>query len=461
MKTKIGRMCVRIWGLCLLLATVWIGGGVSLTLAAPIPPVVAPPYADYDSELREVKPRPDGLYHVDTPRLIAKLVAGKITTYAFLVWHAKSDWDDFRLEFMPAAQKAGLTVWLYLTPPTQPVSYGVYYPYGRDYLTWAKQAAKVAVAYPALNGLIIDDFYENTDFFTPTYVRKMMNAAHAIAPALRFLPVNYDLSIRPANATNNISVAFATAYNGLVDGVIFPYLHWADKNMLSDEATQIAENSAILHGTINEYVINFPSKRASAAGDFAAVSEVIAKPNGFDNSPYPFSFRVSNSYGGSSMGYHLTQVLVDSAVVWQGDTGGSTGPSYVTLNLAAQLKGKSSATITVRLFDLKDVGNFGVLVNWDLPPGTWTISEHGAFIGTSQLFLPPVGLSIPLIVMIYDGGFGGTWFPTPDYVRQANVTAQQAVLGGQAAGIIQYCLDKTDKSQQFPIVSKLYHQWQP
>ena len=87
-------------------------GGLHGTRAiAALPPrLSAPIYADYDSELREAAARADGIKHVDSPALIQKLLAGNIRTYAYLVWHENTDWDDFRLEFLPDAQVAGIDV---------------------------------------------------------------------------------------------------------------------------------------------------------------------------------------------------------------------------------------------------------------------------------------------------------------------------------------------------------------
>src|SRR4051812_45594089 len=70
-----------------------------------------PLYGDYGGEIREKKPRADGLLHVDTPKMIRRLKDLKVNTYFYLVWHESSDWDDLRNEFLPAAKKAGIRVW--------------------------------------------------------------------------------------------------------------------------------------------------------------------------------------------------------------------------------------------------------------------------------------------------------------------------------------------------------------
>ena len=66
-----------------------------------------PHFADYDSEPR----RADG--HVDGEALLARLKELHVTTYYWLVWHARTDWDDLKL-FLPKAAEANIEVWVYL-----------------------------------------------------------------------------------------------------------------------------------------------------------------------------------------------------------------------------------------------------------------------------------------------------------------------------------------------------------
>ena len=153
---------------------------------------------------------------------------------------------------------------------------------------------------------------------------------------------------------------------------------------------------------------------------------------------------------------------MDNVVVWEGDAGGATGIQDLTLNLQNQLKWKTTAAIKVCLYDAKGVSNYGLTASWNLPAGNWAISEAGTFAGTSAYYPATPGLNIPLVTMIYDGGYGsGTnrWTPTTNYVAQANIIAQAAALAGHTIGIIQYCLDKSTASQQFPIVRDLYGLW--
>ncbi len=69
-------------------------------------------FADYDSEPRLA----DG--HVDGDTLLSRLKELHVTTYYWLVWHARTDWDDLKL-FLPKAAQANLQVWVYLVPPSE------------------------------------------------------------------------------------------------------------------------------------------------------------------------------------------------------------------------------------------------------------------------------------------------------------------------------------------------------
>ncbi|MEI8191719.1 MAG: hypothetical protein WCI75_18550, partial [candidate division NC10 bacterium] len=148
----------------------------------------------------------------DIPRLLAVLKEASARDYMHLVWNEKlypDAWQDFRL-MAPEFEKAGINLWLYLTPPSE----GAPEPFGDDYVTWAVECAKVAQQYPVVKGICLDDFNENVANFTPSYCREMMSAAHKIAPHLSFLVVGY------FGYENSIAPHVEA---GVIDGVIFPY----------------------------------------------------------------------------------------------------------------------------------------------------------------------------------------------------------------------------------------------
>jgi len=152
----------------------------------------------------------------DIPKLMAALQSMGAKDYLHLVWSKEnypSSWEDFKL-LAPEFQKAGLRLWLYLTPPSEPPAPE---PFGFDYVRWAEECAAVAAEFPCVAGLCIDDFNGNVDKFTPAYCRDMMRAARAIAPNLALLVTNYFGYYEGTMAEHIRTKA--------VDGVIFPYFY--------------------------------------------------------------------------------------------------------------------------------------------------------------------------------------------------------------------------------------------
>lgn len=152
----------------------------------------------------------------DIPKLMAALKNMGARDYMHLVWSNEDypfAWEDFKL-LAPEFERAGLRLWLYLTPPSEPPAPE---PFGFDYVRWARECARLAKEYPCISGLCMDDFNGNVDKFTPAFCKEMMNAAHEIAPHLAFLVVNYFGYYEDTMAEH--------VRTGAIDGVIFPYFY--------------------------------------------------------------------------------------------------------------------------------------------------------------------------------------------------------------------------------------------
>ena len=151
----------------------------------------------------------------DVPKLIAALQTMRVTDYMHLVWRESNyphAWADFQA-MAPEFQKAGIRLWLYLTPPSETPPA----PFGNDYVRWAKECATLARQYPIIQGLTLDDFNGNVKTFTPDYCRQMMAAAHKLAPRLSLFVICYYGYADP----------FLTPHvrTGAIDGIIWPYFH--------------------------------------------------------------------------------------------------------------------------------------------------------------------------------------------------------------------------------------------
>ena len=151
----------------------------------------------------------------DLAKLIAALQEMKARDYMHLVWKEKSyphAWEDFRA-MAPEFQKAGIRLWLYLTPPSETPPE----PFGKDYVRWARECAALAKQYPIIQGLALDDFNGNVKTFTPDYCRQMMAEAHSIAPKLSLFVICYYGYADPFLAPH--------VRAGAIDGIIWPYFH--------------------------------------------------------------------------------------------------------------------------------------------------------------------------------------------------------------------------------------------
>jgi hypothetical protein len=156
---------------------------------------------------------PEG--RTDVAKLIATLQDMHVSDYMHLVWRDRSyphAWEDFQA-MAPEFQKAGIRLWLYLTPPSETPPT----PFGKDYVRWATECAKLAKQYPIIQGLTLDDFNGNVKTFTADYCREMMNAAHKRAPKLSLLVICYYGYADP------FLVPHVRA--GAIDGIIWPYFH--------------------------------------------------------------------------------------------------------------------------------------------------------------------------------------------------------------------------------------------
>src|SRR5689334_5870399 len=93
------------------------------------------------SDARPIR-RADG--HVDTLATISRLQEMHANTHMFLIG-GQRDWDDLRIEFAPAAQAAGIKVWVYLLSPSECSDHtcAEYPPYDNRYDNWASAIARL------------------------------------------------------------------------------------------------------------------------------------------------------------------------------------------------------------------------------------------------------------------------------------------------------------------------------
>ena len=177
-------------------------------------------------------------HRVDVDRLIEQLVELHANTYSFCIHGYATDWDDLKL-MLPRAREKGIRVWASLVPPSEspPHTRAFAEPFRLDYERWAVEFAKLSLQETNLVAWSIDDFTHNlARTYTPAYVKSMLEGAHKINPRLAFVPCCYFPTIKPAFASNYVS---------LIDGILFPYRHESaganlkDPSLVESELKQI------------------------------------------------------------------------------------------------------------------------------------------------------------------------------------------------------------------------------
>jgi len=163
---------------------------------------------------------------VDVEKLFSELVDVHANTYSFCIHSAATDWQDLML-ILPRARKEGIRIWASIVPPSEsPPRVKLYAePFRLDYQKWAVEFARLSRREPSLVAWSIDDFTHNLKFFTPAYVKGMIEGARKVNPQLAFVPCCYYPAITPQ---------FATNYGAYVDGILFPYRHESGGANLQD-----------------------------------------------------------------------------------------------------------------------------------------------------------------------------------------------------------------------------------
>lgn len=431
----------------------------ALYAASPSGPVgAAPQAADYDAELRLSAGR------VDVDAMTKRLTELGVTDYYWLIWHAVTDWDDLKL-FLPKAAQTGIRVWVYLVPPSEGPrnGYPASEPFKQDYERWAEEIARLSLAHPNLVGWLIDDFYANHDFFTPTLLHQMRVRAKSLNPRLLFYPLLYFPEVTPQ---------VLNAYRDVIDGAVVAY---------PQDRDEIAVARRVLNGQpmVNRAELSCPWHTPTQSGDFvsAAIPVRIATAN------HPrLRFQERDDFNGPTAGYHFKQVLLDSNVVWEADVAGGTNswqPVDLELTGLGPEAGNHSHVLEFRLLDKKGVSNFGV--RWSLrqlqvgglepaatleQPQAWTVNKRGpldAGFGAA-LLRPKSEFHIPFVVM---SAASPEEFKlrhgepaSPQRIAQWLRMCLEARHDGICDGVATYCLDKQAKSNVFPMARDLFREFQ-
>jgi hypothetical protein len=210
----------------------------------------------------------DAEQSVDVAALVQACKQAGLDTFD---WTLSRRWPDF-LQFLGAADEAGLHVWATLSSPATQKSLGEREPYGLDYVRWGEELARLSLRHPSLVAWVIDDYDGDFATFTPEHAAEITRAQRAINPELAFIPVIYTATIRRMPD-------WMTRYGRQTDGIMWPYrpLDQTDDLLgeLADARAFVGPNRGLY---INVYCTSTSWHKAPPAG--AYISEVmrLARP---------------------------------------------------------------------------------------------------------------------------------------------------------------------------------------
>ncbi|MFE0021271.1 hypothetical protein [Amycolatopsis sp. NPDC059021] len=317
-------------------------------------------------------------------------------------------------------------------------------PYKLDFVRWASEIAQLSVRYPNVVSWAIDDFMigENSKLFTPEYMHKIVDAQDAVNPKLGFYTTAYySDAISPAfyerfapfidgivypylgfNSNTQDPTAVKPNLDAIVAqaaprdmGVLFLLYtnRFLDAALPPDETYVAASIEAAMPYVrdgrilgINNYGLPLGDKPNITAGNRAAhgigrLSVALASFSGTKPGDYAgaeqrvrvdeaaprksLSFVDYDGYYGNlgGAGHHFKQLLVDGAVAWESDVADPGGFGWVrhTVDLTEALRGKTSATIVLRILDKNGVGDFPLDVGFDDVTGEGVEVVNGGFEG--------------------------------------------------------------------------------
>jgi hypothetical protein len=415
-----------------------------------------PILGDFSAEIR----KPDG--HIDIQANLAALNQISANTYFYLIWHSPSDWDDLPA-FASAAEKQGINIWVYIipwseTPTVKKISWGFSEPYRTDYIRWAQEIARVSLDHKNIVGYVIDDFYGNStqsDRFSVSYVRSMVNAGRQINPKIKFYSLVYFQ--QPWND-------FIDRFAGLVDGVVaaYPKSRAEIANALSYLNDQPRGISAI---------VNFPRATTSSVGDQGMI---WADLKVIDPENAAISFYCDDSDTTGKRGFHNAFVRVDGQIVAQTDTADRVGDHPTVLKLKDLVRGQQSVRVEIGVIERHGVARYPVsvtfddirLTGFDTPSETstdklWTRKTTGAF----QMDLYPSSSgnrrsALPMILMpAGEAEQHEKRYPesgTPHNIANKVEMSLNLVRERKVEGVVTYCLPKNADDPIFDAVREEY-----
>ncbi|WP_157128397.1 hypothetical protein [Cupriavidus sp. USMAA2-4] len=380
-------------------------------------------------------------------------------TYMWLIWRSPNDWPDLK-DFLPKAAAAGISVWVYLVPPSETGLQDKRFPFPEpfrvDYIRWAQEIAQLSLAHGNLVGYVIDDFWGNvqTGKLTKDYVSRFVAAGKLINPRLKFYPLFY---------FNEIDEASSKYLSTIADGVVAAYPRndggvRKAVGYLRDDFKEPAQ-----------FKISFPSKIPSVAGDAALSSQYVRIT---DQRHARLHFSYKDNFDANTAGFREFQVRVDGTVVWREDVAG-IDDGQATVDISDAIGGKTRVTIEIGLVDVNAVGNFPIEASvWGVSGegvniadfnrgnvwqtilrGQYKAQIEGSYSGRQRFKLPMILMPSANSAAFEDRyGVAGS---SENMVQKIDESAK-LVRDGLVEGVVTYSLDKSKRSEEFDLVREIY-----
>jgi hypothetical protein len=418
-----------------------------------------PILGDYDAEPRIGD-------HVNTDFLIQRLNDLGANTYMWLIYQNVNDWDDLQV-FLPKAKIAGISVWVYLVPPSETPASGnqkftkYSEPYRLDFIKWAEEIAKLSLRYSNLKGYVIDDFWNNTpssedtyQLFTNSYIDSFVTTGKTINPNIKFYALMYPQQpVFDSNDQLN-TLSMDSLFNPKrIDGVVLAY---------SQDSVHIEREIDFFNDSFVGVVVSHPMGTRSTKGDYGFAHQIVTIT---DPDSESITIQHFDSQEGVTPGYHILQLRVDGRVVWSKDVSGYHD-STETIDLTNYIHNQTTSEIQLGIFNSSIVYNFYIDVWFKIvsvhgisySPSKWTTSVKGLYAvrikNNDQKF------SIPLILMPageeeqYSIRYSNQ--ATPENIAVCINMMGKFITKYQIEGIIIYALDKSKGSTTFEPIREVF-----
>jgi hypothetical protein len=335
--------------------------------------------------------------HIIADSVVKHLSELKANTYLWAIEQPNA-WADLA-NFLPKANRAGISVWVYLIPPSE--SSSGFPPYYIDYISWTNAIAKLSLRYSNLIGYVIDDFWYNTNMYQPgslfssAYITSMVNTGKAINPKLKFYPLLYSWTFNNS-ASASYDTLFVDNLSSLIDGAVvaFPNEH----EYASSDSVDIINTISFLNDQYFVLTVTYPPSHISTKGDYGYATQTCDITNHSDIS-IEIDYNTLNYLNDST--YHVLELRANNKVVWKKGFGSYGYFGDTVISLTSALTGVDICSLQLGIYNSTMVYNYPAYANYIVKNVTglnysysaWKSKVQGAYSvrirkGNNQYHLP-------------------------------------------------------------------------